>query len=291
TGTAAIDEYFAACRAQIPGFVQAHFSLRGALRIHRRALGLDLIIAPVNVLLALPAVLIRLLALAIRRMRRPGAARALERLPLGFQTSVERAVIRALGAEILGLARTRPPFELTWAGADCAAALAGTQFALRLEPSLVRYAAARRAAAEITAALLAGFAGLFFLDRFSPGSVSAGRALADALGRETAVRDFWLGDTLGGWYYGVFAPETPLLLTLGVIVLLMVVLSLCAAFAGLLADPLQRALGLHRRRLRRLLRSLEACAHERTSADFDPKDHYVARATDVIDVLRGLWPG
>lgn len=288
---AGVDEYFAACRERVPQFTGAHFSFHGTIRIHRSALGADLAIAPLNMLLALPAVLVRLLALTLRRTRWDTASRRLECVPLRFHTAVERSVIRLLAAEVFGFKNTETPFQRTWTSPASTAALGRTQFAQLFGISLRRYAAARSAAAEITTALLAGLVSLLFLDRFSPGSFSAGRALADAVGREVAIREFWLGETAGAWYYSVFTPDTSLPLVIGVILLVMALLSLCAAFAGLIADPVQQALGIHHRRLNRLVESLERAAHARTTKAFDTKDHYVARTTDVIDILRGLWPG
>lgn len=283
--------YFSACRDRTPPFVDANFSWAGAARRHRFALGRDLVVAPLNVLLALPALLVRLLAAAATRLRWHTVARVLARVPLSFQTRVQRSLLHSLATEVFGLESTRPPFGCSWASPQCAAALERTRFAIAFEHSLLRYAAARTAAAEITVALIAGIMGLVFLDRFSPGSLSAGRAVADAVGHELAIRNFWLGDTLGGWYYGVFSAQTPIMLVVGMVLAVIVVLSVCAAFAGVVADPLQRAVGLHRRRIYRLVGSLEGAALADSSASFDPKDHYAARATDVFDIVRGVWPG
>ena len=160
-----------------------------------------------------------------------------------------------------------------------------------MPPVLARYAGARTAAAEITVAILAGVATLALLDRFAPGALSAGRALADVVQHEVAVREFPLGDWLGGAWYGVFAPTTATSTIVLSILGVMCLLSMCAAFAGVAADPLQRALGLHRRRLRRMLDALQRASDERADARFEPRDHYAARATDALDIVRALWPG
>ena len=52
----AIDRYLEATRARIVPFVDEHFSFTGAWALHRRALGRDLLRAPVNVMLVLPQV-------------------------------------------------------------------------------------------------------------------------------------------------------------------------------------------------------------------------------------------
>lgn len=286
-----LDDYFDQCRARVALFTHTHFSLGGTIRIHRGAFGKDLLIASVNVLLALPAAVALVLKLALRRTRWQGAARFIGRFSFGFPTSVEKSLVRLLAGELLGLATTRPPFARTWATSAHAAALEGTRFADMLEATLARYAAARRAAADITTALVVGLGGLIVFGQFSPGSFSAGRMLADTVAREAAVREFWLGDTLGGWYYNFFSPDTSALLTIGAILSLMLVLCVCAAFAGLIADPLLKALRLHQRRLHRLLRSLENSAHSRSHTAFEPKDSLYARFMDVFDILKGVWPG
>jgi hypothetical protein len=50
----AIDRYITARHDKVTGFVDANYSLIGSLRLHRKALGLDLLRAPANVALALP---------------------------------------------------------------------------------------------------------------------------------------------------------------------------------------------------------------------------------------------
>ena len=48
---------------------------------------------------------------------------------------------------------------------------------------------------------------------------------------------------------------------------------------------LQRRLGLHRRRLLRLLRALEGILSGETGLNFTIHDHYVARLADIFDML------
>ena len=50
----AVDRYLEATRARIAPFVDDHFSFSSAWALHRRALGRDLLRAPVNVMLVLP---------------------------------------------------------------------------------------------------------------------------------------------------------------------------------------------------------------------------------------------
>jgi hypothetical protein len=50
-------------------------------------------------------------------------------------------------------------------------------------------------------------------------------------------------------------------------------------------DPVQRRLGLHQRRLERLLDALEAGVRGSGPGRFQVRDHYVARLLDLFDVL------
>jgi hypothetical protein len=57
-----------------------------------------------------------------------------------------------------------------------------------------------------------------------------------------------------------------------------------AAFSGVVTDPLQRRLGLHRARLERLLQVLEADLCGEPGRNRLMRDHYVARLVDIFDL-------
>jgi hypothetical protein len=56
-----------------------------------------------------------------------------------------------------------------------------------------------------------------------------------------------------------------------------------------LADPLQRRLGLHQRRLLRMLDVLERQLRDPSAPAFAVHDHYVARLMDLFDILGCAW--
>jgi len=58
-----------------------------------------------------------------------------------------------------------------------------------------------------------------------------------------------------------------------------------SAFAGVVSDPIQRALGLHRARLLRMIDGLERQFNDPAAPGFAVHDHYVARLLDVFDLL------
>ena len=62
---AAIRAFAEDCRRRVPDFAARHFSFAGTLRLHREALGLDLVRAPINVLLVAPSLFLRLAGTAL----------------------------------------------------------------------------------------------------------------------------------------------------------------------------------------------------------------------------------
>ena len=88
----ALRGYFADRRARIDGFVDRHFTFNGSLKVHRRALGSDLLKAPANVLLAVPNVLVKLGGAAALGLRARVAGRWLLTRRLLFETDVGREV-------------------------------------------------------------------------------------------------------------------------------------------------------------------------------------------------------
>ena len=65
--------------------------------------------------------------------------------------------------------------------------------------------------------------------------------------------------------------------------------SAVAAFAGVVTDPVQRHLGLHRKRLLRFSDSLERQSSDPTASRFTVRDHYVARLVDLLDLLGAAY--
>ena len=60
--------------------------------------------------------------------------------------------------------------------------------------------------------------------------------------------------------------------------------ALVATFMGLITDPVQEWLGVHRRRLRHLVDTLERVALGDRDAALALPDPYLARVTDLADV-------
>jgi hypothetical protein len=301
----AIERYLAARRARIRGFVDANFSLPGALLLHREALGLDLLRAPVNLAVVPPFLLMQLGAAALGRLRAPRAASWLRTRRLFLATDVARELTFRLHRDLLEL-----PYDdgVRRTGRDALAEeiLADQRLALplaelldalprqpgepdtkaRLRSMLETYAGARNAAADLTNnALLAGTGAALF-QKLTPGTFTLGPVLAGAIAHQAAVASFPLGAGLGSLWYAWFPAAPSAALLVGTTGGLMLLTALTAGFAGVIGDPVQRALGLHARRLERLIDALGRELQGDGAVAFRVRDHYVARIFDLLDLGR-----
>lgn len=302
-----IDRYLASRRQRIRPFIDANHSLAGSLSLHRHALGGDLLRAPANVALVLPQAAVFGAAALSSAVGAARAARRLRRLRLSFDTDVGRELAWRLHTDLLGLpyddgrrrsvhdalaeailADSRLAPVLATTGQLLASAGAGGERERRLRETLATYAGARDASAELlTNVILAGVGGAA-LQQLTPGALSLGPALAGAIAQQAAIASFPLGTAAGGLWYGLFAATPSTGLVVGVTGGIVAVAALLAPFAGIVTDPLQRATGLHRRRLDRLLTAIGETLHGGSDAAFRVRDHYVARIFDMVDLIRAL---
>jgi hypothetical protein len=295
--------YFAERRGRIKPFIDAHFSLSGTLGLHRAALGWDIPKAPLNLSLSAPQLAMHVGAAVAGRLGAKQAQRFLKRSIL-LETSVSRELEWLIYTELLELPivqKTRQSghdalSEAILGEPAVAEAVEGAlreigrhgedpAFRARLRHAMGEYGITRNAAAEITTGLLNLGAGALTLNKLTPGAVSLGPALAAVLSQQAAVSAFPLGGWLGGVWYGLF-PVAP---TLGLVMTttggLMLASATFAAFAGVISDPIQRATGLHQRRLEKMVDALERQFFDPAAPGFAVHDHYVARLLDMFDLL------
>ena len=304
---AAVQRYFEARRGKVEDFVDAHFTFSGSLGLHRNALGLDLIWAPVNVALMLPTVGAKLGAMVARRVGAGRAAEWLDRRNRLLPTSVDREIEWLIYTELLEL-----PFDdgVRRSVRDALAeeilsdpvlirAVSGPLRAIgqhvedpdlheRMTDILESYAGSRAAAAELAGAMINLGAGALTLNQFTPTAISLWPALAAMLAQYLAISSFPLGATLGGAWYGLF-PAAPSALLVGVTTGGMIAgMSIATAFAGVLTDPVQRQFRLHQRRLWRMLDLLQRSFQGAGGQAVVAREAYVARILDLIDILRTM---
>jgi len=291
-----------AAQARVDGFVERHFRLRGTMRLHGAALGGDMLRAPVNLVLAPVHALILLLAFLCEPVGLRRLAGWLRGRRVILRTRVSARVERAVVSELLGLpwpegamehdtAMTRailsaPQLRPLWrAQADPRVAEAQAQ---RLAQVIARYSGTRAAVAEIVTALVLLVVGALVFRALTPGMISLAPNLAGVVAHGAAVADFPLGQTLGGVWYGVFQVGVSPWLMAAVMALLVIVGAVMAAFAGILADPVQARLGLHQRRLRRLIAALAAEVEGGEGRGFAAHEHALARVMDIWDAMASL---
>jgi hypothetical protein len=294
----AVQRYIESRRARIDAFVERHFTLAGSIALHRRALGWDLLRAPANLFLAGPALGVKLMAWAARRAAMEGLAGWLAGRRLLLETAIAREIEWLVTTELLEipcLRRDRVSYRDALAEtilADERAAVllvapAGSdpEFRRRLAAAVESYLGSRNATAEIATGFVAAGLGALVVKQATPGLVTLSSALAGMLAQQMAIAAFPLGASLGGLWYSLFpAAAGPGLLaatTAGVFL----GGAMLAAFSGVVTDPLQRRLGLHRGRLERLLRVLEADLCGEPGRNRLMRDHYVARLADIFDLI------
>lgn len=270
SGVPAIRAYAAACRARVPGFAARHFGWGGAVRLHRTALGLDLIRAPFNVMMVAPTLLLRILTWATGRSGFERVSAWLAKRNLFVETALARRVADLVLGELLQADRDETALPPAWHG--------------RARSLIAEYVAVRHAAAEFGAGFLAILIGLVSLHALTPSAITMGPLLAQELAQREAIQGFWLGTGLGSLWYAWFPPEIGLVRTIGVTAAAMACFALIATFIGVLVDPLLHAVGLHRRRLRQLVDTLERAALGDDAAKLGLPDLYVARLVDLADV-------
>jgi hypothetical protein len=301
----AAQRYIATRRTRMSYFSRRHFSLRGSIRLHRVALGGDLIRAPVNLALAVPHLLKLLLVLVLSRVGWQRASDRLYAMPTQLRTAVAREIDWLMWTELLELPHRSDErvsdrdalAEMLLAEPEIARAMAAakdlaarrrddTAFNTRLTDSMSRYTGARIAAAEITTALASAGVGGLVAQQLTPTAFTLGPALAALVAQHAAIVAFPLGTGLGGAWYAVFPADPSWQLVAGVTVGLLALSSVIAAFAGIIADPAQRALGIHRRRLEKLIDSVEADLLDGGAGTFRVRAHYVARLFDFFEAVR-----
>jgi hypothetical protein len=274
-----IRTYFRKRRSRVPAFVERTFSFSGALQTHRSAFGHDLWKAPLNAALAGPQIGLNAVAGMMALTGRRESAERLKSRELFFRTTVTQEIERRLIVDLLELPYTgkgEPSFHdalaveiLGDSRLDGALGMLngpwGEKQRLQMDDKLVRqlsvYLNARGAAGEIVSAGVTMAAGGAILHQVTPGFLTLGPALAQALGAKVGgVAAFSLAA-------GVLAATAT-----------------AAAFAGIVTDPIQSALGIHHLRLIGLLDALES-AFLGGDARLAIPEKYAARLIDLVDVI------
>jgi hypothetical protein len=301
----AIRNYIDSRRKKIPGFVKTHFSIAGAVKINRKALGKDLIKAPVNLAWALPYTAIQVTSVVLKKIGLKKIDKLIEKVPIGFKTSVQEEINRliyvellelpykkdngkdvndALLAEILDQPEIKCLFQV-----ELDLILTQSQqegFKKSLEKRLKEYSLSRTAISELAGNIIALATGVGMMGKMTPGGISFGTVLAATIAQQSAISSFFLGPTLGGLYYGMFPASASMGLAMASTSAVLATLAILSAFSGIITDPIQARLGIHEKRLNRLLDSLEKTLMEKGDSDLKIREQYLARVFDLLDLLK-----
>ena len=300
-----IEAYVTSRRARIPGFIDRHFAFRGALALHRKTFGRDVYKHPVNLLWGVPVALVQGIADLLDKAGAHHTATWLQRMPRGLSTALHKELHWLLYTELLelpyaqeGRASHRDAL-LEHILADPRIAALCDEYVTQLhrvaERSDVRAALARHleeygktrgAVSELASSLITLATGYAALSKATPGAVSAGTAAATAIAQHLAITNFWLGATVGAWYYAIFPVAASAGLVAAATGAMIAAVGVVTALAWIVLDPLLATTGLHRRRLDRFVTVLGEELRGGRRGEYRVRDHYIARVFDVLEMLR-----
>ncbi len=296
--------YLCGCDARVQAFVDRHYSLRGSLKIHAHALGWDILRVPINILWSAVTLLLSGVGGLAGLLRWHSIKRWVKRMPAGMLTDMDRQISWLVVTELLQL-----PYEyrgnvsekdalmeeivkdpglqrlLTQRLDAVETSLKGADFQQRLQLKLAEYGATRTGSADLASNTMLLISSHLAMGQASFGALSAGTAASAAVAHSLAVSNFWLGSTIGSFYYALVPVAVSMQMVVGVTAAIAVVLAFVSTFIGILVDPLQVKLGLHQRRLRKLIASIHADLHGSEDSHFELREKYMGRLFDVVDLL------
>lgn len=296
--------YIQGCESRIDGFVQRHYSFRGALEVHSHAIGWDIIRVPLNILWSVANIFLAITAFLAGLLQLKKLAGWIKRIPPGLKTDLDRQISWLVVTELLqlpyeqgGKKSTRdalmeeilkdPSLQLLLN--EKLAAFDGPsgdpQFQRRVNAKLAEYDSTRNGSADLASNVVLLVSSKLVMGETSFGALNAGTTVAAAVAHSVAVSNFWLGSTIGSYYYAIVPVAVSMRLLIAVTTGIAIALSLVSVFIGVLTDPIQAKLGLHQRRLKKLVRAVGDDLLGKQGEEFQLREKYMGRLFDVIDML------
>jgi hypothetical protein len=306
---AAVEEAFAnyirSRKKRVPEFIDAYFSFKGALRLNTKAFGADLYKTPLNVAWSIPYLSLQASSSLLKKIGLKNISQRLDKIPPGLETRVQKEINWLIFTELLEL-----PYSQDGRTSHKDALLAeilvhpqiknlfsvelskiyskskNPEYRAALEKNLAEYAKSRTAAADLAGGIIALSAGAVAFGQMTPGSITVGSTAAAVIAQNIAVSNFIFGPAAGSLYYSLFpaAASTGLILaSTGAVVLALAVLT---SFSGLITDPIQSRLGIHKRRLFKLIDCVERQMRGCDGSQLKIRDQYYARVFDLLDILK-----
>lgn len=304
---AGVRQYIESRRAGVNDFVDKHYSIKGAWQLNRKAFGYDMLRAPANLAWTPLNFVLKGVGKGAGKLGFEKVSDTLAELPAGLRTDIEREVEWRIYTDFLGLPIEQEErqseqnllLEIILAQPQLHTVFSESlgQIARLAEDeagkaslinNLQRYVDSRKVASELSAILVGAAAGYAANQTINVGALGLGKTLATTMAYHSAVSSFAMGNTLGGLYYAI-APisvsKTALILSTGGVAAL---LGVVAAFAGVVADPVQNHLGIHHKKLHKLVDCLEEQLISDSAQELKVREAYIARVIDLADILMTL---
>lgn len=301
----AIRRYIKVRKEKVPAFAKKYFSLRGALGLNRKALGADLYKGPFNMLWSLPYMGLKASSSLFKKIGFEKIPSSIEKLPAGFETKVQKEINWLIFTELLEIPYdqgnrksnkdalleeilNQPEISSLFSNelSTIYSKSKDPKFQPALEKNLMEYSRSRTAAADMAGTMISLSAGATMFGKMTPGAMTAGGALATAVAQHTAISQFVLGPTLGGLYYGIFPASASMGLVVASTGTFMAVLAILTSFSGMITDPIQYKLGIHQKRLKKLIDCLDKELRGSGDSGFKIRDQYIVRVFDLLDLFK-----
>ena len=301
----AIDKYIKSRIEKIPTFVNQYFSFKGALKLHKKALSSDLYKGPINISWSLLYTVLKAFSFMLRKSGVKKIPSHIDKLPPGFETYVQKEVNYLIFTELLEIPYAQGKrksdkdalFEQILNQPEISEIFVkhlsqikekskDSKFRSLLEKNLKEYAGSRTAAADLAGSIITLSVGAVMFQKMTPGALATGSAVATVIAQQAAISSFLLGSTLGSLYYTVFPVSASMGLVVASIGSIMAALSIVTSFAGIITDPVQAKLGIHRKRLIKFIKCVETELKGAGETKYEIKDRYVARVFDLLDLIK-----
>jgi hypothetical protein len=301
----AIGSYIESRKEKVPDFVRQNFSFKGAARLNRKAFGSDLYKVPLNVAWTIPYITLRASSSLMKRMGLEKFPSHVERLPVGFETKVQKEINWLIFTKLLEIpyaqgkrrsekdalleAILNQPEISSLFVEDLSLIYSKSKdprFRPALERNLMEYSRTRTAASELAGNIISLSAGASVFGKMTPGTLTVGGGLAAAIAQQTAISNFILGPTVGSLYYAVFPASASMALVIASTGAVMAALATLTSFSGIITDPIQYKLGLHQKRLNKLIDCLDRELRGLGDSRLKIRDQYVSRVFDLADLLK-----
>ena len=301
----AIGAYIESRKEEVPHFVKRHFSFKGAVRLNKKAFGSDLYKVPLNVAWTIPYITLRASSSLMRRLGLEKFPSHVQRLPVGFKTKVQKEITWLIFTELLEIPYTQGNrtsgkdalLEAILNQSEISSLLINDlstiysksrnpRFRPALEKNLMEYSRSRTAASELAGNIISLSAGASVFGKMTPGALTVGGGLAAAFAQQTAISNFILGPTVGSLFYNVFPASASMGLVIASTGAVMAALATLTSFSGIITDPIQYKLGLHQKRLNRLIDCLDRELRGLGDSRHKIRDQYVARVFDLVDLFK-----